>query len=46
LWLVGRCKAGDPDAADIREIIYTPDGKTVQRYDRLGIRSTGDSSAT
>jgi hypothetical protein len=44
LWLVGRCKAGDPDAADIREIIYTPDGKTVQRYDRLGIRSTGDSS--
>lgn len=44
LYLVARCKAGDPRAADIREIIYTPDGSTVRRYDRLGIRSTGDRS--
>ena len=44
LFLVGRCEAGDPRATDIREIIYTPDGKTVRRWDRLGIRSTGDSS--
>lgn len=42
--LVGACRNGDPRAADIREIIYTPDGLTVHRYDRLGIRSSGDSS--
>lgn len=43
-WLAARCAAGDPRTADIREIIYTPDGSTVRRWDRLGIRSTGDSS--
>lgn len=44
LWLVARCQAGDPRCADIREVIYTPDGSTVRRWDRLGVRSTGDSS--
>lgn len=42
--LVAACRAGDARAADIREIIYTPDGSTVKRHDRLGIRSTGDNS--
>lgn len=28
----------------IRELIYSPDGKTVKRKDRLGIRTTGDNS--
>lgn len=41
---VAACRNGDPRAADIREVIYTPDGSTVRRWDRLGIRSTGDSS--
>lgn len=42
---VAACRRGDPRAADIREIIYTPPGgSAVVRYDRLGIRSTGDSS--
>jgi hypothetical protein len=44
LWIVGQCKAGAPDTRDIREVIYSPDGKTVKRWDRLGIRSSGDSS--
>lgn len=43
-WLVAQCKAGAPDTRDIREIIYSPDGTTVRRWDRLGKRSTGDSS--
>jgi hypothetical protein len=33
-----------PDAAWIREIIYSLDGKTVRRLDRLGLRSSGDNS--
>ncbi|MEE3918176.1 hypothetical protein V2I01_04760 [Micromonospora sp. BRA006-A] len=28
-WLVAQCKAGAPDCRDIREVIYSPDGKTV-----------------
>lgn len=44
LWLVEQCRAGTPDTADIREVIYSPDGKTVKRWDRLGRRSSGDSS--
>jgi hypothetical protein len=44
VWLVGLCKAGDPDTADLREVIYSPDGKTVHRWDREGVRSTGDNS--
>ncbi len=42
--LVAACRNGDPRAADVREVIYTPDGRVVQRWDRLGKRSTGDSS--
>jgi hypothetical protein len=44
IWLVAQCKAGKPDTADIREVIYSPDGKTVKRWDRLGKRTGGDSS--
>lgn len=44
IWLVKLCKAGDPDTADIREIIYSPDGKVVARWDRLGRRKSGDDS--
>ncbi|MEU8264490.1 hypothetical protein AB0C02_28190 [Micromonospora sp. NPDC048999] len=43
-WCVEQCVAGAADTKDIREIIYSPDGKTVKRWDRLGIRKTGDSS--
>jgi hypothetical protein len=44
LWLVAQVRAGAPGSEDIREIIYTPDGVAVHRWDRLGIRSTGDDS--
>lgn len=44
VWLAGQCAAGAPDCADIREIIYSPDGKTVKRWDRLGRRTGGDDS--
>ena len=44
LWLVNECASGAADCSDIREIIYSPDGKVVKRWDRLGIRSSGDSS--
>lgn len=44
LWLVAQCKAGAADTKDIREVIYSPDGHTVKRWDRLGKRSTGDDS--
>lgn len=43
-WLVEQCKAGAKDTLDIREIIYSPDGKTVRRWDRLAVRSSGDDS--
>lgn len=43
-WVISQCIANAPDTRDIREVIYTPDGKTVRRYDRLGKRSSGDSS--
>ncbi len=42
--LAEACQRGDPRTADVRELIYTVDGKIVKRWDRLGIRSTGDSS--
>lgn len=42
-WLVAQCKAGTPDTADLREVIYSPDGIVVKRWDRLGIRDTGDA---
>lgn len=44
LWLVAQCQANAPDAADIREVIYSADGETVKRWDRLRKRSSGDSS--
>lgn len=44
LWLVGQCRTGGAGTADIREVIYSPDGRTVLRWDRLGKRSTGDGS--
>ena len=43
-WLVAQCIAGTPDTRDLREVIYSPDGKVVRRWDRLGRRSSGDSS--
>jgi hypothetical protein len=43
-WCVSQCAAGAADARDIREIIYSPDGTTVKRWDRLGKRTSGDSS--
>ncbi|WP_422744369.1 hypothetical protein ACN27B_08770 [Micromonospora sp. WMMD754] len=45
-WLVAQCAAGTADTRDIREVIYSPDGRTVRRWDRLGKRSSGDSSHT
>ncbi|MEK8108645.1 hypothetical protein NKG94_34415 [Micromonospora sp. M12] len=44
VWCVAQCAANAADTRDIREIIYSPDGRTVKRWDRLGRRSTGDSS--
>lgn len=44
LYLVALAKSGDPRMRDVREIIYTPDGQTVHRWDRLGIRTSGDTS--
>ncbi len=43
-WLVAECRAGAPDTSWIREVIYTTDRKTVRRWDRLGVRSSGDDS--
>lgn len=43
-WLVKQCEARTPDTKDIREVIYSTDGTSVKRWDRLGKRSTGDSS--
>lgn len=44
LWMVNECQRGAEDTLDIREIIYSPDGISVKRWDRLGMRSTGDLS--
>ncbi|WP_330438826.1 hypothetical protein OHB44_28045 [Micromonospora sp. NBC_00821] len=44
VWCVGQCEADAADTRDIREIIYSPDGTTVRRWDRLGKRKSGDSS--
>jgi hypothetical protein len=39
-WLVAQARADAPDTRDIREIIYSPDGKTVLRWDReRGVKS-------
>lgn len=34
VWSVEQCQANHPDTRDIREIIYTDDGRRVLRYDR------------
>ncbi|MFI7547199.1 hypothetical protein [Actinoplanes sp. NPDC049599] len=44
MWLVELCADGDPDTRDIREVIFSPDGKVVRRWDRLKRRSSGDRS--
>jgi hypothetical protein len=41
-WLVAQCEAGTSDTQWIREVIYSPDGDVVKRWDRLKRRSTGD----
>lgn len=33
-WLVGRARANAPGTSDLREIIYSPDGSRVYRWDR------------
>ncbi|WP_420124382.1 hypothetical protein [Nakamurella sp.] len=43
-WCVAQCRANTPDTRDLREIIYSPDGKVVRRWDRLGRRTSGDDS--
>ncbi|WP_435794573.1 hypothetical protein [Micromonospora zamorensis] len=43
-WCVAQCAANAADTRDIREIIYSLNGSTVKRWDRLGKRSSGDSS--
>ncbi|GHJ13742.1 MULTISPECIES: hypothetical protein [unclassified Micromonospora] len=43
-WLVAQCAANAADTRDIREVIYSADGRTVRRWDRLGRRTSGDSS--
>lgn len=45
-WLVAECERGSSDTLDIREVIYSLDGKTVKRWDRLKKRTGGDSSHT
>jgi hypothetical protein len=44
IWLVTECRNGIADTLDIREVIYSPDGIVVRRWDRLGRRTSGDSS--
>lgn len=34
IWLVKQCQTNQPGTKDIREIIYSPDGERVLRYDR------------
>lgn len=44
VWLIAQCRAGTADTRDIREVIYSPDGNVVKRWDRLGRRTSGDGS--
>ncbi|MDP2622277.1 MAG: hypothetical protein Q8Q29_00565 [Actinomycetota bacterium] len=40
VWLVKQCQANRPGTSDIREVIYTDDGKRVLRWDReRGVKS-------
>ena len=42
VWLVEQCQAKEPGTADIREVIYSPNGKKVQRYSGIdGLIHTG-----
>lgn len=34
IWMVDQCRQGAPDTYDIREIIFSPDGVNVYRWDR------------
>lgn len=43
-WIVAECERGAPDTQDIRSIIYSPDGQTVVRWDRLRLHGGGDPS--
>ncbi|MEH0934955.1 hypothetical protein [Micromonospora psammae] len=43
-WCVAQCVANTSDSRDVREIIYSPDGRTVRRWDRLRRRTSGDDS--
>lgn len=43
-WTVSQCAQGALDTRDIREVIYSLDGRTVVRWDRLGRRRGGDDS--
>lgn len=43
-WMLAEIKAGAPDTLWIREIIYSLDDRTVQRFDREGERDSGDDS--
>ncbi len=43
-WVLAEIAAGAPDTLWIREIIYSLDNRVVRRYDRLGVRSSGDFS--
>lgn len=44
-WMRARMLANDPRTRDVREMIYTLDGRTVRRIDRTGVQGdSGDSS--
>jgi hypothetical protein len=43
-WLVAECERAAADTLDIREVIYSLDGVTVLRWDRLRRRDTGSGS--
>lgn len=42
--IVAACERNDPRTEAIREVVWSPDGSVVRRWDRLGVRSTGDDS--
>lgn len=42
--LVNGLRGSDSRLRDVREVICTLDGRSVVRWDRLGLRSTGDNS--
>ena len=43
-WLVNLCRRSGADTADIREVIYSLDGRSVHRWDALGKRTSGGGS--